>query len=178
MRRERFQRSLSEFGINNFNLSKSIGDEYIEICPRKTKLFPYTFELLDYLKSKYSCNIITNGFDKVQHIKLEQSKLTPYFDKIITSEKSGFKKPNPEIFRYALEITRSSKNDSLYIGDDLNIDIPLSVPGVDSQLLNPRDTWSDPAAYDAQAKKLAAQFVANFKQYNVADEIVAAGPKA
>lgn len=140
LRRERFQRALSDFGVNDFNLSKSIGEEYIEICPRKTKLFPYTFELLDYLKSKYSLHIITNGFDKVQHIKLEQSKLMPYFDKIITSEKSGCKKPNPEIFRYALEITRSSKNESLYIGDDLNVDILACQRfGIDGVFFNPNN---------------------------------------
>ncbi|MGB2271690.1 MAG: phosphoenolpyruvate carboxykinase [Pseudomonadales bacterium] len=61
---------------------------------------------------------------------------------------------------------------------DLNMDIPLSVPGVDSKLLNPKNTWSDPAAYDAQSKKLAAQFVANFAKYDVDENIIAAGPKA
>lgn len=59
----------------------------------------------------------------------------------------------------------------------LNLDVPLAVTGVDSQFLNPRDTWSDGNAYDAQATKLAEQFVANFKKYKVADDIVAAGPQ-
>ena len=59
----------------------------------------------------------------------------------------------------------------------LNLDIPLAVPGVDSQLLNPRDTWSDSAAYDRQAEKLAQQFADNFKQYQVAETIANAGPQ-
>ena len=44
-------------------------------------------------------------------------------------------------------------------------EVPVEVPGVDPALLDPRSTWSDPAAYDAQAARLAAMFVENFGQY-------------
>mgnify|MGYP002152625876 CR=1 FL=1 len=43
--------------------------------------------------------------------------------------------------------------------------VPVTVPGVDGQLLDPRATWADKAAYDAQAKKLVDMFAANFEQY-------------
>jgi phosphoenolpyruvate carboxykinase (ATP) len=44
-------------------------------------------------------------------------------------------------------------------------DVPVDVPGVDAALLDPRATWADPAAYDAQAARLVAMFQRNFAQY-------------
>jgi len=43
--------------------------------------------------------------------------------------------------------------------------VPVSVPGVDPVLLDPRRTWANPAAYDAQARKLVGMFADNFAQY-------------
>jgi phosphoenolpyruvate carboxykinase (ATP) len=56
--------------------------------------------------------------------------------------------------------------------------VPQSCPGVPTELLRPRDTWKDLAAYDAQARRLAALFRDNFQAYaaEVAPEVRAAGP--
>ncbi len=58
--------------------------------------------------------------------------------------------------------------------------MPKTCANVPSELLNPRNTWADKAAYDAQANKLAEMFVKNFEQYasGVDSEILAAAPKA
>ena len=57
-------------------------------------------------------------------------------------------------------------------------EVPLEVPGVDSSLLDPRGTWADASAYDAQADKLVRMFIENFAQYEeqVGEEIRAAAP--
>ncbi|MET0012689.1 MAG: phosphoenolpyruvate carboxykinase [Sedimenticola sp.] len=57
-------------------------------------------------------------------------------------------------------------------------EVPESCPGVPSEVLRPRETWSDPAAYDAQAVKLAGMFNENFRNYtdDVPGVIRDAGP--
>ena len=57
--------------------------------------------------------------------------------------------------------------------------VPTACPNVPAEVLDPRSTWEDKAAYDAQAKDLAARFVKNFAKYdNMPAEIIAAGPVA
>ena len=61
-----------------------------------------------------------------------------------------------------------------------NIDVPTRCPGVPEEVLKPRGTWKDGAAYDAQAAKLAKMFVDNFRTFEAeaAADVKAAGPRA
>jgi phosphoenolpyruvate carboxykinase (ATP) len=60
-----------------------------------------------------------------------------------------------------------------------NLDMPTSCLDVPVKVLDPRGTWSDKAAYDAQARKLASMFIDNFKTFeaDVDPVIIEAGPK-
>jgi putative hydrolase of the HAD superfamily len=119
----RFYDTLILFGINDRTLGEAMASGFIKGITSKTYLFPYTRELLDYLSEKYPLHIITNGFEEVQYGKLKNSGLGKYFTTIITSEAAGSKKPDPEIFLYALKEAGAEATESLMIGDDLEIDI-------------------------------------------------------
>jgi phosphoenolpyruvate carboxykinase (ATP) len=57
--------------------------------------------------------------------------------------------------------------------------VPETVPGVPMEVLNPRNTWADKAAYDAQARDLARRFVENFERYRaeVTPDVIEAAPR-
>lgn len=100
-----------------------LAHDYIEHLADYNEVFEHTFEVLDYLKAKYTLHIITNGFEEVQHRKLSNSNLLPYFRNIITSERVGVKKPNPKIFVYAMEWSKATAKESIMIGDNLEADV-------------------------------------------------------
>ena len=59
------------------------------------------------------------------------------------------------------------------------VQVPQDCPDVPNEILNPKDTWADKAAYDAKANELAEGFVKNFEQYAAgsSEDILAAAPK-
>jgi phosphoenolpyruvate carboxykinase (ATP) len=62
--------------------------------------------------------------------------------------------------------------------DILNLDFPTEIPGVDAQYVDPRSGWGSSEAYDEQARTLAALFEENIRNFDVSDDIIAAGPKS
>jgi phosphoenolpyruvate carboxykinase (ATP) len=59
------------------------------------------------------------------------------------------------------------------------VQVPETCPDVPTEILQPRNTWEDKEAYDAQARKLAGMFADNFVQFvdSASDEVKAAGPR-
>jgi len=100
-----------------------LSNDYIEHLSSFNHLFDHTFEILDYLKTRYKLHIITNGFDEVQHKKLYKSNILHYFDTITNSEMAGVKKPNPKIFNHALDQANTNAERSIMIGDSLEADV-------------------------------------------------------
>ena len=99
LRWKRVYLSLLDFKVANEPLAKAMSQAYLEILPNKTHLFPYTIEILEYLKQKdYKMHLITNGFESVQFKKIKNSGLQDYFIEVITSEASNSLKPQKEIF--------------------------------------------------------------------------------
>lgn len=138
LRWKRMWLTLLDFKIADESLSREMGNIFLDLLPTRKILFPYAIEILDYLaEKKYQLHLITNGFEKTQHSKLKNSGLDKYFTEVITSEGSNSLKPNKEIFEYAFQKTGAVPNESIMIGDSMDVDILGAVnAGIDQVYVN------------------------------------------
>ena len=138
LRWKRVYLSLLDFKVANEPLAKEMSQAYLEILPNKKHLFPYTIEILEYLKQKdYKMHLITNGFESVQFKKIKNSGLHDYFIEVITSEASNSLKPQKEIFEYALKNANATVAESIMIGDNESADIQGGINmGMDTIFVN------------------------------------------
>jgi phosphoenolpyruvate carboxykinase (ATP) len=78
----------------------------------------------------------------------------------------------------AAALDGSLENAAMRTDQNFGFQVPVAVQGVDGRILNPRETWADLSAYDAQARKLVGMFVKNFERFDghVGADVKAASP--
>jgi putative hydrolase of the HAD superfamily len=123
LRTERFTQAFRAMGMPDSEHPENAWEEYLEICPLKTRLIPGAIELLEFLYPRFPMVVVTNGFEKVQQLKMECSGLKPYFRGMVSSESVGHPKPAAPIFRHAMQLVGAVAEQTLMIGDNLDTDI-------------------------------------------------------
>ncbi len=103
--------------------AQTFSDLYLERTPRKTNLLPDAYHVIEGLASKYPLYVLTNGFDDIQHVKIEGVGMSHFFQRIITSELAGCKKPSPDFFHFALKEAQCQASEVVMVGDHPIIDI-------------------------------------------------------
>lgn len=128
LRYERFRATFKRFQIHDEHLVKYFGDGYVDLSPKQTRLMPYAQEVLRDLSSMgFTLHIITNGFLEVQHVKLKHAAIDHHFQSVVCSEEVGVNKPDPKIFRYAMNNVGATPSHSLMVGDDYRADVAGSM---------------------------------------------------
>lgn len=151
LRWKRMWLTMLDFRIGDEKLAKEMSAVYLERLPNQSLLLPYAKEVLEYCKDKnYRMHLITNGFETTQWQKMRSSGLGSYFEEVITSENSKSLKPHADIFHYAMNLTNATVEESLMIGDSLEVDVlGAKQVGIDQVYFNPkRNTHQERVTYE------------------------------
>lgn len=123
----RYGRLKDTFNTLNFKVSDTfinqMAIDYLNYLPNYNYLLDGAVDVLNYLVKNYKLHIITNGFEEVQHKKMEASGISKYFNVMVTSESVGVKKPNAKVFEFALKEANAIAQESIMIGDSLEADV-------------------------------------------------------
>jgi putative hydrolase of the HAD superfamily len=123
LRKERFPRIFNHAGGRADAIPHEFEEDFMHRTSSKPHVFPYSKEILTYLKKKYKVHVITNGFDESQAKKMRSSGLDIFFELVVTSETTGHKKPDPRIFDFAVNQLQTHPDFCLMIGDNPVSDI-------------------------------------------------------
>lgn len=122
LRKRRFVKFSTETG-HEFDPEEFSGS-YLYFLSQSTYEIEDAYELLKYLSEKYEIVIITNGLAEVQRARFEKSRLSKFFNHVIISDEVKCKKPDPRIFKIAMEKSSTNeKSEIMMIGDSLTSDI-------------------------------------------------------
>jgi putative hydrolase of the HAD superfamily len=121
-----YQQLVDEFEIIGVNCEDLLQD-YISEFKNNCVPFPNLLSMLEELKkSNLILGIITNGYGQFQMDNIKALGIEKYFETILISEWEGIKKPDPQIFKRALDQMKVSANESLFVGDHPENDVKAS----------------------------------------------------
>jgi len=122
-RHEVWTSALSEFGIADPLLADLLSCTYAEERRARYLLYPDALPLLEQLGREYRLGLVTNGPCDLQCDKIERAGLKGRFGCTIISREVGVMKPDPRIFRLALEQLEVSPAEAVFVGDSLWHDV-------------------------------------------------------
>ncbi len=136
--------ALTEHGVDDRDLAQRLALSYREHRHARCRPYPETLAVLESLRGRMRLAVVTNGTDEHQRAKLDASGLTGLFDAVVTSGAVGASKPDPAIFRVALDAVGCEPGDAAMVGDH-----PLrDVAG--AQQAGLRGVWIDRNGGDAR----------------------------
>lgn len=114
-----FQDSLAEY--DESMLEKLAQTYWLEFC--RTCIWEVGAQaIIQYISMHYKLGIISNGLGIAQRQRLVAANILDHFDSIVISDEIGIRKPNKEIFDYALNELHVSSDEVLFVGDSLSDD--------------------------------------------------------
>lgn len=160
----RFYTAFNLYGVEDEPLARLFGEEYLHQMICEKELIPGAKEMLERISQLGGkMAVLSNGFKEVQYHKLERSGIRNYFSEVVISEEVGYQKPDPNIFRIAIErlcgFTEADNpkgwssvvNSTLMIGDDLTNDIIGAKDfGIDQFFFNPKRRPSPGATFESE----------------------------
>jgi putative hydrolase of the HAD superfamily len=109
-------------------------------------VYPDVVPTLTRLRARGLKLVLVSNANGTVHAKMERLGLLPYFDHVLDSAREGVEKPDPRIFRLALERSGSRAEGTLHVGDLYHVDVVgARAAGVAGWLLDPYDLY---AGYD------------------------------
>lgn len=104
-------------------IAHEMGEEFLQLTNHYFSVVPGATEVVRELAKHYPLTIVSNGFREVQYYKVSHSGLQDCFKHILVSDEIGINKPQPEIFRIALERNKVQASEAIMIGDSYISDI-------------------------------------------------------
>ncbi|QVY62595.1 HAD family hydrolase [Cytobacillus gottheilii] len=118
-----YQQLVSEFKITDITWGELLQD-YLSSFKNHCIAFPNLIRMLEELKTKnLALGMITNGKGQFQMDNIKALGIRDYFQTILISEWEGIKKPDPQLFKRALQQLNVTPNESIFVGDHPDNDI-------------------------------------------------------
>lgn len=117
-----FNKLIDKYNIKEFSAEK-LSKDWSNESGSTVYLFDDVIETLKELKKKYKLAIVTNGDFVSQKRKLDNINLYEYLEYTLISDEIGIRKPDPRIYKYALNKMNLKEDECIYVGDSYSRDI-------------------------------------------------------
>jgi putative hydrolase of the HAD superfamily len=119
-----FEQVLASHGITEPALVEDARSRFMADLYRGLRLFDETLDVIAAVSRIAAVGLVTNGPTAIQRPKIDLLELEPLFPVIVVSEEAGVWKPDPGIFEIALERSGIAAQDTIYVGDSAEHDVP------------------------------------------------------